>query len=339
MNATPAAAMKWTYLTRTLPHGTAMAAGARRRPPRPGDLVIARVVEIGAVDHVENRNGRRMRLHEGDVVVGALGNHYATDGHEAYVLDATEAHLLTTGGLMGSVVSTHELREPTCVEIIAGLVGGGGEPLSTEDFARPAPARPIRRPATIAVVGSAAGSGKTETAVGLIRGWAHAGLRAGAGRVTGSDGARERWEYLDAGASAVADFLDFGMASTFGQPGDRLAATMLAIRDFLAGDGAEAVVLEVSDGLLMPETTRLLRALVGEVDGVILAANDALAARAGAAVLQELGLPLRALSGQLTRSALAAREALRATGLPVLSVAELAAGEAPDVVPAAGTGS
>ena len=337
MSATATAAMKWTYVTRTLPHGVSMAMGEWRRPPRPGDLVVGRITEIGVHDHAESRNGRRMRLYGGDLIVGALGNRYATDLYEGYVIDSPSAHLLTAGGVVGSVVSSHDaLSEPTRVEIVGGLVGATGVPLSTEDFAQPAPATPMRRPPTLVVVGSGMNTGKTTVAAALIRGWTHAGLRAGAGKVTGSGSGKDRWEYLDAGAVSVLDFLDFGMPSTFGYPGDRLGSTMLGIRDRLAVEGCEVIVLEIADGLLMPETARLLKVLRGEADGVILAAGDALGARSGVDILHDLGLPVRAISGLLSRSPLAAREALRATGLPVRTVTELAAGDALDLLPAAG---
>jgi hypothetical protein len=314
-----------------------MAVAEWRRPPRAGDLVVARVTDVGDEDHAENRNGRRMRLHAGDMIVGALGNRYATDHYEGYVIDSPSAHLLGSGGLIGTVVSSHDAHsEPTRLEITGGLVGATGEHLSTEDFAQPAPATPMRRPPTMVVVGSGMNAGKTTVAAALIRGWVGAGLRAGAGKVTGSASGKDRWEYVDAGAASVLDFLDFGMPSTFGYPGERLAATMLGIRDRLAVDGCEAIVLEIADGLLMPETARLLRVLRGEVDGVILAARDALAARAGVDILNEHGLAVRALGGWLSRSPLAAREALRSTGLPVRTVAELAAGDALDLLPATG---
>ena len=336
MNTTATAAMKWTYVTRTLPHGTPMAVGEWRRPPRAGDLVVGRVTEIGVHDHAENRNGRRMRLHGGDLVIGALGNRYATDFYEGYVIDSPSAHLLTAGGLIGTVVSSHDAHgEPTRLEIVGSLVGSEGQALSTEDFAMPAPATPMRRPPTVVVVGSGMNAGKTTVAAAIVRGWTRAGLRAGAGKVTGSGSGKDRWEYVDSGAASVLDFLDFGMPSTFGYPGDRLAATMFAIRDRLAVDGCEAIVLEIADGLLMPETARLLKVLRAEVDVVVLATGDALSARAGVEILNDLDLPVRCLSGLVSRSPLAAREALRATGLPVRTIAELAAGDALDLLPAA----
>ncbi|HEX6492524.1 MAG TPA: DUF1611 domain-containing protein [Candidatus Dormibacteraeota bacterium] len=276
-----------------------------------------------------------MRLHPGDHLVGALGNRYATDYYEGYVLDSRCTHLLTAGGLIGTVVSAHDVRgHPTQLEIVGGLCDASSRPLSTEDFAALVPPRSASPPTTVAVVGSGMNAGKTTTAAALTLGWTRAGLRTGAGKVTGSGSGKDRWEYLDAGATAVADFLDFGMPSTFGYPLDRLASTMIGIRDRLAASGCDAVVLEIADGILMAETAHLLERLSGEVEAVILATGDALSARAGVDILRELGLPVRAISGLVSRSPLAAREAQSATGLPVLTAAELASGAALTLLPA-----
>ena len=130
------------------------------------------------------------------------------------------------------------------------------------------------------------------------------------------------------------------MPSTFGYPRERLAATMLGIRDHLAAAGCEVIVLELADGILMSETARLLERLRGEVEAVILATSDALAARAGVEILRGLDLPVRAISGMVSRSPLAAREAQAATGLPVWTFAELEAGGALKLLPAgAATGT
>jgi hypothetical protein len=336
MNATGFRHVKWTYVTRTLPEGIAMALGEWCRPPRPGDLVVARITEVGSHRHAEDRAGRRMSLHAGDHLVGALGNRYATDAYEGYVLDTPDTHLLTNGGLLGTVVSSHDVQgRPTELQIVGGLIDEARRQLSTDDFARPMPPAAPERPSTVAVVGSGMNTGKTAAAAALVRGWTDAGLRAGAGKVTGSGSGRDRWEFLDAGAVTVADFLDFGMPSTFGYPVERLSATMIAIRDSLAVAGCDAIVLEIADGLGMPDTASLLRRLAGEVDAVVLAAGDALSARSGVQILRSLSLPLRALSGGLSRSPLAAREAYRMTGLPVLSVADLESEGGLNLLPAA----
>jgi hypothetical protein len=304
--------------------------GPHDGPARAGDLVVAKAVHLGAHDHAEDRQGRRVRLYPGDLVVGAYGNRYATDFYEGYVPAGTRTHLLTAGGLIGTVAAAHEAHpDPTLLEVVGRLVGEGLRPLSAEDFARPLPQLSATgAPLTVAVLGTSMNSGKTTSAAALVRGFARAGFTAGAGKVTGSGSGKDRWSYLDAGAHAVLDFLDFGMPSTFGYPLARLGATMTAIRDGLVCEGCDVVVLEIADGLLQEETAWLARRLPGFADAVVFAAVDALSAHSGVALLRELGLPVHAVSGLVTRSPLAAREATAATGLPTLSPAALADGAA-----------
>jgi hypothetical protein len=326
-------AAKWSYLTRRVTDRRSTHLGSVNGEPRLGDLVAARVVSLGAHDHLEDIHGRRVHLYQGDMVVGGYGNRYATDFYEGYLPAGTAVHLLTASGLLGTVASAHASRaQPTELEVIGALADRTGAPLSLEDFALPPP--PAARPGlgTLAVLGSSMNAGKTTTAAAMVRGWARAGLATGAGKVTGSGSGKDRWMYLDAGASSVVDFLDFGLPSTFGYPLERLRSTMIAIRDTLAGEGADAVVLEVADGLLQSETKALAASLPGFANGVVLAVSDALGAVAGAEILAGIGVPVRAVSGLVTASPLAAREAASATGLPVLHPQELANGAAVELL-------
>jgi hypothetical protein len=324
---------KWSYVTRGVTDRAAVGLGSLDREPQLGDLVVARVVHVNAHDSLENAHGRRVRLYPGDVVVGALGNRYATDYYEGYLPTGTVAHLLTAGGVVGWVTSAHTRRgAPTELEVLGLLVDQTGRPLSMDGFAMaaPVPARPEL--GTFVVVGSSMNAGKTTTAAALVRGWSDAGLRVGAGKVTGCGSGKDRWMYEDAGAEEIVDFLDFGMASTFGYPPQRLRATMVGTRDALVGRGVSVVVLEIADGLLQEETQALAAGLAGFADGVVLAVADALSAVAGVGIMAELGAPVRAVSGLLTASPLASREAAAATGLPVLSPAELIAGGGLDLL-------
>jgi hypothetical protein len=328
---------KWTYVTRTMPADASAATtiGPHDGPARAGDLIAAKVEHLGTHDHVEDPFGRRVRLYPGDLVIGAYGNRYATEVYEGYVPTGTRTHLLTAGGLIGTVAAAHETRaDPTRLEVVGRLVDQQSHPLSLENFARPLrPPSPMTSPPiTVAVLGASMSSGKTTTAAAIVRGLARAGFAPGAGKVTGSGSGKDRWSYEDAGARALLDFLDFGMPSTFGYPPDRLGATMTAIRDGLASAGCDVVVLEIADGLLQEETAWLAHRLPGFAAAVVFAAVDALSARSGVALLRELGAPVRAVSGLLARSPLAAREAAAATGLPVLSPAVLASGAAVRIV-------
>jgi hypothetical protein len=320
---------KWSYVTRGVADRGPVGLASLDREPRLGDLVVARVVGLGAHDRLENTHGRRVRLYSGDVVVGAFGNRYATDYYEGYLPVGTTAHLLTAGGVVGWVVSAHARRgEPTVLEVLGLLADRSGRPLSLDGYAIAAPVPARAELGTFVVVGSSMGAGKTTTAAAMVRGWSSARLRVGAGKVTGSGSGKDRWMYQDAGAAEIVDFLDFGMASTFGYPPRRLRATMVGIRDALVARGAAVVVLEIADGLLQEETRSLAAGLAGFADGVVLAVADALSAVAGVGIMADLGAPVRALSGLVTASPLASREAAAATGLAVLSPEELIAGGA-----------
>jgi hypothetical protein len=261
----------------------------------------------------------------------AYGNRYATEVYEGYVPTGARINLLTAGGLIGTVAAAHEAHaDPTKLEVVGRLVDERLRPLSLEDFARPLPppSPATGAPITVAALGTSMSAGKTTTAAAIVRGFTRAGFAAGAGKVTGSGSGKDRWSYQDAGARALLDFLDFGMPSTFGYPLNRLGATMTAIRNGLASEGCDVVVLEIADGLLQEETAWLARRLPGFADAVVFAAVDALSARSGVALLREIGAPVRAVTGLVTRSPLATREAAAATGLPVLSPAALANGAA-----------
>lgn len=324
---------KWTYVTRTMPPAAAAACtiGPHDGPAGAGEFIVAKVERLGTHGHVENPQGRRVRLYPGDLVIGAYGNRYATDFYEGYVPARARTHLLTAGGLMGTVVAAHEAHaDPTRLEVVGRLVDERLRPLSLDDFARPLqpPSLAMSAPVTVAVLGAAMSSGKTTAVAAIVRGFARAGFAPGAGKVTGSGSGKDRWSYQDAGAHGLLDFLDFGMPSTFGYPLNRLGATMTAIRDGLASEGCDPVVLEIADGLLQEETAWLARRLPGFADAVVFAAADALSARSGVALLREIGVTVRAVSGLVTRSPLATRETTAATGLPVLSPAALAGGAA-----------
>jgi hypothetical protein len=321
-------AAKWGYVTRRVGDQASTLLGAVAQTPRLGDFVVAQVTSLGEHEFLEDRHGRRMRMYPGDLVVGAYGNRYATDFYEGYLPGPGDGvHLLTSGGLIGTVASSHTSKgTPTELEVIGPLTDATGKPLNTDDVAVPTPAGARPELGTIVVVGSSMNAGKTTTTAAIVRGLTRAGLRVGAGKVTGSGSGKDHWAYVDAGAATVSDFLDLGMPSTFGYPVERLVATLFAVRDQLVGNGADAVVLEIADGVLQDETRALARQLPGFADEVVLCVGDALGAVAGVKVLSEVGVTIRTISGLVTASPLATRETAAATGLQVLTPSELVGG-------------
>jgi len=323
---------KFSFVTRGL-DDRPLTLTTPRQAPAQGDLVVTGVASLGQHRALEDRHGRRVQLYVGDLVVGAYGNRYATDFYEGYVQPGPRTHLLTAGGGIGTVASSHVRRaQPTELEVLGALADGSGTPVNLGDVVHLDPPAAYPPPATVVVVGSSMNAGKTTTVAGVVRGWVRAGLTVGAGKLTGSGSGKDRWVYVDAGAHAIADFLDFGMPSTFGYPTEHLVATAGRIRDALASEGATHVVLEIADGLLQPQTYELLGALPDLADAVLLAVGDAPGAVGAQEILTSAGIRATALSGLVSASPLASREAEQATGLRVLSPEQLAAGAALDVL-------
>jgi len=309
---------------------------------RAGDLVLARVDRLGQHQRIELPHGRRAQLYEGDEIIVCYGNRYAPDQFEALVPDRLdECHLVAGGGIAARMLSRHAgMKKPTTITPL-GLVGDAdGHRLNLADWGLSKPAATADRPYTIAVAGTAMNAGKTTTAANLIKGLSKAKLKVGAAKVTGTGAGGDRWTLVDAGANPVLDFTDVGYASTYRVSPVQVESIMSQLCGHLAAEGAEFIVLEIADGLFQEETARLLASptFAALVDGIVFAAGDALGALAGVEWLRRRHLPVLAVSGLLTASPLASREAA-ATGLPVLSQPQLLQGEWRPDRPVAETGA
>jgi hypothetical protein len=207
-----------------------------------------------------------------------------------------------------------------------GLIGDSdGRAINTADFAMTPVGRAIDRAPVIAVIGTSMNSGKTTTITHLAHGLHRAGRRPGVAKVTGTGSGNDFWVQVDAGAHRMLDFTDAGYASTYRVPMRDVERIFVELVDHLAAANSGALLLEVADGIYQQETAKLIDSAVfrDAVDGVIFAAGEAMGAAQGVSHLRAMGLPVFAVSGRLTISPLATREALVATGLPVLTLDDL----------------
>ncbi|MFJ3403380.1 DUF1611 domain-containing protein [Promicromonospora sp. NPDC090134] len=320
------------------------------RAPRPGDVVLARVVTIGQHRRLESPVSRRQILFEGDEIVVAYGSRYAADQFLAVLPeDLGPCHLAAAGGLASRVVDQHAaVKDATVIEPIGLLttsgVGGGASVVATSgtvvNLAAYAP-HPVRaagslsgnaaRVPVIAVIGTSMNSGKSTTLACLAHGLTAAGLTVHAGKATGTGAGNDAHHFVDAGASHVLDFTDFGLPSTFGLPFEDVRDVFATMADVLASPvrpGAPApgvVLIEIADGVYQGETGRLLvdDAFRSVVDRVVFAAGDALGASGGVAALRALGAEPSVVSGVLTASPLATAEARRALDVDVVPTYDL----------------
>ncbi|QBI55423.1 P-loop NTPase family protein [Streptomonospora litoralis] len=332
LSNTRRAALKVSYTVRALdgdrPVHLLSGPGVR---PQHGDVVVAEVTGIGRHTRLESAAGRRAHLFPGDEVLVAYGARYAPDQFEAEPpADLGPCDLVAAGGIAAEVISAHaDLAEPTTLKPVGLAADAAGEPVNMTRLAAPRAAVLAGSRdgvPTVAVVGTSMNAGKTTTGAALVRGLTAAGYRVGAAKVTGTGAGGDRWMLQDSGAFAAADFTDAGLATTYRVPIERILAAARDLHDGLVGAGADAVVLEVADGLLQPETAELLKPgrLPALVQGWVFAAGDAAGALYGTERLRAAGLPVLAVSGRMTASPLAVRECARHLDLPVHGLDDLA---------------
>ena len=298
--------------------------------PRAGDLVLARVGRIGQHRRIELRNGRRAILFEGDEIVLCYGNRYAPDQFEAYVPgDLGPCQMAAAGGVAGRVVASHaRMKAPTEITPLGLLADRHGKVINLNRYAlRPRGAQ-VSAP-IFAVVGTSMNAGKTTAAAYLVRGLAQSGLRVGAAKVTGTGAGGDLWHMTDAGAAAVLDFTYAGHATTYLADDAALQEIFLTLTGELDAGGADAIVIEIADGLNQTETARLVTSPLfrQRVSAIVFAAADAMGAKAGYDWLLRHQLPVAAVSGLMTASPLGAREAAQTVAAPVLGIDDLASPE------------
>ena len=298
--------------------------------PRAGDLVLARVGHIGQHRRIELRNGRRAILFEGDEIVLCYGNRYAPDQFEAYVPgDLGPCQMAAAGGVAGRVVASHaRMKAPTEITPLGLLADRHGKVINLNRYAlRPRGAQ-VSAP-IFAVVGTSMNAGKTTAAAYLVRGLAQSGLRVGAAKVTGTGAGGDLWHMTDAGAAAVLDFTYAGHATTYLADDAALQEIFLTLTGELDAGGADAIVIEIADGLNQTETARLVTSPLfrQRVSAIVFAAADAMGAKAGYDWLLRHQLPVAAVSGLMTASPLGAREAAQTVAAPVLGIDDLASPE------------
>lgn len=319
--------IKWAYTTRNVDQSLVNQLLTGAVNPAAGDILLARVDELGQHPRLELTTSRRAEMFEGDEIAVVFGNRYAPDQFEAIVPDIMEpCHLIAAGGVAARLLNSHsKMKRPTKITPLGLLADGEGTPLNLMSFRLSQPATINPEPLVLVVAGTSMNAGKTTACASLVKGLVRTGLQVAAAKITGTGAGADYRSLVDAGADPVFDFLDAGYVSTYRLDRHDLIDIVMIIGGHLAASGPDVIVLEVADGLLQRETARLFVTpeFTNWVDGVVFAANDALGAQAGVAWLAARQLPVITITGVLTSSPLAMREAEIATGLPVYNTMAL----------------
>ncbi|MEE8359024.1 MAG: hypothetical protein V3R82_06405 [Candidatus Hydrothermarchaeales archaeon] len=302
----------------------------RKKRPERGDVIVCTVNRVGWHQELENRFGRYLRLFEGDNVVVAIGNRYATREFEGKIPEDLKhgLDLLNSGGVCGRMIGKNLfVADPTRLTF-AGYVIKNGEVVNIKDFAEEEK-KTYKTVPIILVVGSGMDAGKTTTAATIVKSLATRGHIVCAGKLTGTARSKDILLMQDAGAKTVLDHVDAGFPSTYKCRREQLLKIFKIIYSNLASAAPDFIVLEIADGVFQRETNILLeeKVLMAKVAHIFFSASDSLSAYGSYLYLEKMGLEIRAFSGPVANSKLTVREVLEKTGVPCIAPIKRDVGE------------
>jgi hypothetical protein len=275
----------------------------RVSPDIPAEEGVVIAVEVltskSTYNTLELTSGRMAKVGKGDIVVGALGHRKALFGYSGHVPPSVQAgdiiQMLNIGGVLGICDSANpDKGKPFDCRVIGGVLHFPylGERIGVParvglrrlDFEAKLDTKGVP---VVALAGTCMEAGKTAAACAVISRMRHRGFVVDAFKATGVSLRRDILAMEDAGARQSMIFTDLGVVTTTRTNGPALTRTMLTE---LAAGKPDAIVFELGDGILgtygvdsILECPDIRDALTG----VILSANDPVAAWGGVKLLRE----------------------------------------------------
>lgn len=269
-------------------------------------------------NQLEDINGRWATLHDGDLVVGALGKRHALHGYEGVVPESLAVgdtiNMLNIGGVMGRAVSYNpdvgppfELEVLGQVQVFPEFQSRQGIPAHVAHDALQLRADAPKVP-VVWVIGTCMNAGKTFAACAVVRALHQAGYRVGGAKLTGISLMRDVLTMYDHGAEHIADFTDAGVVCS---GPENAAPTAHVVLSELAHLGAEVIVAETGDGILGEYGVQAILAdpeLRAQTAVFLYCANDPVGVAGGIEHLQrEYGIAVDLVAGPATDNAVGQR--------------------------------
>ena len=286
-------------------------------PAEEGVVVVVEILSSKAnYNTLELTSGRMAKVNKGDIVVGALGHRKALFGYSGHVPEKVAAgdviQMLNIGGVLGVCDSANpDKGKPFDCRVLGVVLHF---PYLGERIGVPARAgyRKLDLGATldaqgvpvVALAGTCMEAGKTAAACAMVSRMRHRGLVVDCFKATGVSLRRDILAMEDAGARHSMIFTDLGIITTTRSVGPALTRTMITE---IAAKKPDVIVFELGDGILgtygvdsILECDDIRRALTG----VVLSANDPVAAWGGVKLLRErFGIEPCAVTGPATDNA------------------------------------
>ena len=316
--------LRWGWALRGIEEGSFNLLSSRNTTPKAGDVALFSVKKVGYHKRIRTASSERLRLYEGDFIVGVFGNRYATDAYEGLVENTEELHLLTSAGMVGTFQSRNSgIKAPTVLSFEGYLTRDNLTRVNTKKlkFNPEKPTAFMANTRLIMMVGTGMNSGKTTTSALLVKSLLNQGYRVAACKLTGSVSPLDRTEMQSTGAQDVRDFSDYGFPSTYLCEQSELRGLFFQMVNDALDSQPDFIVMEVADGVLQRETTMLLKDVILRpfIDGVVMTAPCALSALHGVQHIHTCGNDVIAVSGIISNAPLFVREFKEHNTTPVAS--------------------
>ena len=322
-------------------------------PPEEGVVIVVEILNNKSTyNTLELTSGRMAKVGKGDIVAGALGHRKALFGYSGHIPASVQPgdiiQMLNIGGVLGICDSVNPekgrpfdcrvigvvLHFPYLGERIGVPARVGQRPL---DLNAPLDAHGVP---VVAIAGTCMEAGKTAAACAIVSRMRHRGLTIDVFKATGVSLRRDILAMEDAGARRALIFTDLGVVTTTRANGPALTRTMLT--DLAAGK-PDVIVFELGDGIL---GTYGVDAILECADirvalsGVLLSANDPVAAWGGVKLLRErFGIEPCAVTGPATDNQVGVEIITDQMQVPAFNALSSGAALADSVIAAVGLGA
>ncbi|MGI9551052.1 MAG: hypothetical protein ACR2MT_07625 [Aurantibacter sp.] len=242
-----------------------------------GDYVVCEIVNAGSEKlKLELANGRMRGVIGGELIVGVLGERFATleaTGTWRNVEDDLKMSILTGAGLLGKLTSKSVFVPKMMKVSYKGHAFRKGEKLSMDDFVVDTSDIAFNTPVVL-FVGTSMSAGKTTSARIVTNLFKQAGYRVVGVKLTGAGRYKDILAIKDAGADTVMDFVDVGLPSSI-CPKEKYKTKLHLLLNKIAAEKADVAIIEIGASPLEPYNGDIaIGAIRKHVKCIILSASD-----------------------------------------------------------------
>ena len=289
-------------------------------------------------NQLELTSGRMATVTQGDIVVGALGHRKALLGYSGHLPEelaiGDRVQILNIGGVLGICDSANpDVGAPFDCEVLGTVLHF---PYLGERIGVPArvgamtldPDAPLNANGVpmIALAGTCMDSGKTAAACAIVSRLRQLGFEVAACKAAGVALRRDVLAMEDAGAANTMIFSDLGVVTTTAENGPALTRSLLTA---LAAKKPDVIIVELGDGLLGAYGVEAIlsdESIRDALTGVVLCANDPVAAWGGAHLLRDqFGIEPTIVTGPATDNAVGIDQIAERLNLPAINALTAAA--------------